>query len=847
MTDITDLLSFISRQTNSTEGNSPCVSCKRTVSVIPLRYAVVGKSQAEAAQTPASIPASFSKVAFLPSLTAARYVVRALRDGYLYVFIDRTETGWVCEGAYQTFSSGLCKALWPSPPSDGLAISNVPDFGDRVIQLSEPEDINEARLLFTPDPLTPRMLAQVREQKRLRDTLRKVDVRQLIQSCSNTEHIIEAPTLESTVADIVAKTSDLLSANLANQLFAPPTGSVPLMGVVTRLEATATQAQGFAVILDDPIGITQELNAWRNQSVESLETFMCKTDDEGIDNKRKHTIGFAIKNLKLTLAEQAEQRYVNHANSLGVRYTDREYANSNFHMVTASSGSYRSFRNPADQERHQLQDIQKARRDSWEKDYASSVDEVRLQAFMAEFQAAAKLADEIKDRRAEDHLLWLQSSALQEAYSYYDKRDAANGLLFEAQTGVSIAGMNSTEKGDSLIESWSDADSVTPGNWFWRGLAQNQTGAIEIINLMLTQRSQLSTMDSSQLQGLIKPLVDIFDKSNALVSEAGRNTSRTPIKVSGAVLMINTFGTRILQSEAASMLDRPTNYALALVFKARLGKLGEQLHFESRGRPLSHGVKAKIGLAANNSFGDALAPGSAGPMLEVRLGTTLAMLEVWNLKLKAEKANKGTQEYLELTAAMLAVSAALLELGAVAVGFAERSHNIALRQAGRLMSSELKLMAGMLAGGAAIAGALFDISSADEAQKQGEYSLAGVYVLRATAQAGAALFSTALGLAAAAPYLEKLIHQHGKNRFLVLMQGKSQQAALKMAFMLRWCIRINIVIFAASVALEMLAPNQLQNYLRHSTFRKKRSALNKTPKTEEAELNNLNKAVEATL
>lgn len=65
--------------------------------------------------------------------------------------------------------------------------------------------------------------------------------------------------------------------------------------------------------------------------------------------------------------------------------------------------------------------------------------------------------------------------------------------------------------------------------------------------------------------------------------------------------------------------------------------------------------------------------------------------------------------------------------------------------------------------------------------------------------------------------------------------------------MLRWCIRINIVIFAASVALEMLAPNELQHYLRHSTFRKKRSALNGTPKTEEAELTNLNKAVEATL
>ncbi|WP_143497480.1 hypothetical protein [Pseudomonas sp. Irchel s3h17] len=68
--------------------------------------------------------------------------------------------------------------------------------------------------------------------------------------------------------------------------------------------------------------------------------------------------------------------------------------------------------------------------------------------------------------------------------------------------------------------------------------------------------------------------------------------------------------------------------------------------------------------------------------------------------------------------------------------------------------------------------------------------------------------------------------------------------ALKMAFMLRWCIRINIVIFVTSVTLELLLPNELQTYLRHSTFRKDRG--NGTPKSEEQELKNFQKAIEAT-
>ncbi|MNU08330.1 hypothetical protein D3C72_2543280 [compost metagenome] len=47
------------------------------------------------------------------------------------------------------------------------------------------------------------------------------------------------------------------------------------------------------------------------------------------------------------------------------------------------------------------------------------------------------------------------------------------------------------------------------------------------------------------------------------------------------------------------------------------------------------------------------------------------------------------------------------------------------------------------------------------------------------------------------------------------------------------------------VHLELLLPNELQTYLRHSTFRKDRG--NGTPKSEEQELKNLQKAIEATL
>jgi hypothetical protein len=176
---------------------------------------------------------------------------------------------------------------------------------------------------------------------------------------------------------------------------------------------------------------------------------------------------------------------------------------------------------------------------------------------------------------------------------------------------------------------------------------------------------------------------------------------------------------------------------------------------------------------------------------------------------------------------------------------AERSHNTAIRQAGRVMGSQLKLMAGVLAGGAALIGMSFDLNDGIGEVKNDNLSLSAIYLSRATAQLGNSLFSTALGLAVAAPYLERLIKIHGRNRFLIYTYQTSTQLALRMAFLLRWCIRINIVIFAATVALEIFLPDELQNYLSHSTFRKDRDK--GTPESVEQELKNLHRAVEATL
>ena len=841
--DLRELFDRVAGQTYSEEGHSACVTCKRSVAILPLRYAVLGS----AAPGESHLPVPELPKPLAPStlvLNTARYTVRPLRHGFLYLFVQRYAADWVCEGAYQTYDSGLCKPLWPVNGDSAHYGSPMPIIGERVIRLTDPEAVAQARMLFTPDPLTPRLVETIRSDQRLRDTLRHLDMRQLVQSCHYSEHVLSPQQLQSRVADQVSQGSLPLARALAGQLFAPPSGFSVLDHIAPYLAADKISAQGFAVVLDDPLGITQELNAWRNQSAEVLQAFMDHVDSEGISNQRKHSIAFALDNLKTTLAEQARQRYVSHANTLGVRYTDPEYALSNAHMVGAAAGSYRSYPNPAEQQRQEQRAIEQAQQHRWDSQYAPYLDEPRIQAFLAEYQAAVERADQLKDARAADHLLWLQSSALLDALDYYDRRDPRSGLAFEAQLGAAVAGMNSTDAGEALLAQWSDTDRVSRSNLFWRGLGQNQSATLEQINSLLAQHNHLPRLDEAALQALTLGLTETFEKTHGLISEVSFDAPPTGIHHGGAVLMIKTFGTRLLDSRLAQLSDRPLNLALGWVLKARLGRLGQQLQFHNSGAPLSAGAQHKLNRAAARSLQQGLNRGTNAVRLDLRLGTTLGLLQLWNLKLRAEKTDKGSREYIELAAAMVAVSAAGLELAAVAVGLSANSRNQAIRQAGAVMGGGMKLMGGVLASGAAMVGAVFDYTDAWESRKRGSPSLTFFYALRATAQVGSAYFSAAIGVAVAGSFVKHLIQNYGEQRILALLLDKSALLALRMTFMLRWCIRINVVIFASTVVFEVLLPNALQNYLQHCTFRRDRSI--GTPANEEQELKNLQKAIEST-
>ncbi|WP_427949438.1 toxin VasX [Achromobacter kerstersii] len=160
-------------KTRCADDPSAAVTCKTEVAILPLRYAVItNDGNAIDVLAPALAP---QLGAGLPPLEGgeARYAVRTMRRGYLYLFTKRLGNDWFCESAYRSYDSGLLKRVFPYAPEhflpdnphldrqpsvDALYGSGESGPGGWTLRLRAPEDIEELRALFTPDLLTDRML-----------------------------------------------------------------------------------------------------------------------------------------------------------------------------------------------------------------------------------------------------------------------------------------------------------------------------------------------------------------------------------------------------------------------------------------------------------------------------------------------------------------------------------------------------------------------------------------------------------------------------------------------------------------------------------------------------------------
>lgn len=816
------------------------VSCTRTFTILPLRYGAVGGSQAQRKLLP-RLPEHLNKPQKVGSLSESAYAIRPLRQGFLYVLAQRVSTGtYEWHSQYRVSESGTLAYIdaehpWQRQTSIGVGVSGLTGW-TWMFKVHDVDDIKDLRLLFSPCPLTKETLHGYRSRPASRDKLASVDIAKLASQsppdmdCVHPQDGVLTFDRLDCVADYSAINQPALQTLLKAQAFSsmPP----PLQATQAEMRPSGTHKRfrGAAIVLEDALGLTQELNAWRNASAEALDAFMAHEDGEKITNHRKFTIAFAIENIRKLVEDEAEKRYYQEQQNIGVRYTDRGFEMNNSHMTLQSRGDYVNFRNPQHQRQVQGAAAKGRRARSWNK-YAGYIDEEMRQDFLRRYREEVGKADAAKDARAADHLLWLQSEPFLEALDAFDRNDTEQALLFEDQMGKAIAGMNATAVGEELLERWRQA-GVSRENLFWRSLAQNQASVESEVDKLFSESGALSSLDPSALQSRLKRLSDLYEKSHALLdSLADASTGGGPPSgyLIGGAMLINALGSSLFQNKVAvALLDAPVNKLAASVLLARLGRFAQHFRLELRnGKALSRGTVARMDRSVTRQFDDVLRAGKMGPMTEIRIGSALVFLEMWNLHNKLTVEHKQSREYVEIVAALLALTAAGVEMGACAVSFAERSGNAAVQQGAKAFGGGLRLTAGILAGTSALVGASYDFQDFSKSVSFGKYSNAGVYFLRASTQLGAASLSVAVGLGNAGAFFEYLTKKYGTRRTLgvVVDLGARTSAALatRMLLMLRIFFGLNLAIMALVLVEIYLLPDALELYLDHSTFRKNRS------------------------
>ena len=834
------------------------MQCAPVITILPLRYSTVGFGSSEGKAALPALPSNLGQG--LPGLNHSAYTVRPLRAGYLYVLL-KSEGQWKVI-SYQVDAEGNSTPfdITRPPPSTNRDSMRQAGLGlGRVLKISNPDRYDEARFLFTSDPLTEDMQHRVRVDPMLRDLLQSFNLRKLAYECSNDADVVDPMSLSYVVADFAARVRSArdapampsgkrdVAAMLKEHAFPPPAWA----GSDWPHALPSIHKNLVGVVLHDPIGITQELNARRNASVDAVETYMKiaepMKDGVVVDNRRKFTIGFAIENLKTSLAEQAELAFTENFNNIAPTFDEAPYNAGNAQAAMMSSGNIKRFKNPADMERWRKAEIQRARDESWDKRYRPRLDEVARSDFMKQCQGVMDAADAVKEMRASDHVIWCKSRQLIQACNLYDRADMRNGIAFEGEMGKALIGMDGAEVGRKLLDEWSDQSTLSLENLFWRSVAANQQNAEDEIKKILAQRALVTDLTEDRTREMTKLLSDIFDKAHGLVDEVekGAHIGVPRVRVAEGALLINVLGNRLLRNKAAAVADTLLNRVLAAILAARLGRFAKQFRLEERGRALGSGTHGRIDRAVARSFTEALNSGLRGPMAEVRLGALLTALEAWNLKVKSEKLDKGSREWWELGAAMMGLGATGLELGGIAAGFAEGNSSSVVRQAAGIFKGGLRLTAGTMAGAAAGVGAVFDGKDAFGTWGSDRKGLAIAYGLRAAMQTGAMLLAFGIGLASAGPFIEYLIRKHGTNEALRLLGAVSTRAASRLVWMLRWGFRLNVAMLLLSVAIYLLSDDPLQTYLEHSTWRKDRS--NGTAKTVAEEARILAKAADEVL
>ncbi|WP_409282893.1 T6SS effector BTH_I2691 family protein [Pseudomonas putida] len=847
--------------------NSPVADCTRRFELLPLRYAAVGGNPAQRARLP-KLPGYLSPFQDVGELTHSSYAIRPLREGFLYLLIKRhSAPAYEWHSQYRVAPNGSLlyissDAPWEPAPSAGNLDEILRGFG-WTITLYDLDDIQELRPLFSPSPLTPRMLDNYRLlDEEYRSSLPTIDIARFIQpsDAPPQPHVLKHDQL-TWVADFKAQDDADLQALLDlqpfnnDQIVSPHASRLALAPPVNQ-----TKPRGAAIVIEDAIGITQELNAWRNAAVDDVKTkWLERTVEPGVDNERKLLVAQSFLEIEKLypqmVAEEIVKREVMAEKVRNQLHLHPEiYLFSERARQQADAHDERLKPHMAQFERGVRSKVQ-ARQDAGEfrkrfdQKYGHLVDRQAMHDQLDGFEQAMQHAQQAAEDRAKDHTRWVVSERLLQALDRYDNADLINGLAFAEQTGQCVIGMELSEEGTKVLDHWWRSDVADRGNLAIRGITYNQEDLREALAALLeAAKSEPQSASSFALPEALArqahAAANAFGRINTLYEQMQAQSSTASI---GLYAWYVALGRQVLRTATPNSMDRALHQGLRLTLFASVHETAVDIRLSEAarsGQPINPQRSAgQVSRYLDQAWAEGLMQARNSDFYKVRVSGLVCLLEGMLMAFKArELPDSDARVKTELLAAAMTTAAAGFEVGASYVDqvVARYGANSVTGRGAAAALGRLKLWGASLAGTGGLVLAWWDYSDSSRHLKELQGTskshpayksgiLAFTYVTRATATIALSLAELGSAIAIAKPLFDhlsknsrsKIIHTLSRSASVLAGKLGTQAARLLLARLVLGAFWLGLVV---TVIILILEDDALEKWCKRSTYRLNKDA-----------------------
>ena len=593
---------------------------------LPLRYSATSTAQLDKLSKLPALTGKVGKGVTDLTLSQSKYSIRLLRRGYLYVLIERK--GIKYWDAYAVLADSYLYKFDPATPPESApkftCDRQVCGMNASMVAIPNAKDVAKVSILFAPSPLTPAKLAEYKKNAAAfvaKGKMQSFSPASWLAGNTAQDHTLVAAEVMSKVVEYIiltepytGKVSDF--GNIMQQQLFPAIREVygstiseqtgDYIGRFGSLYRQMTNAKSAAVVLFDHIGITQELNNFRNQAFDQVHNFMAATDKRGVSNERKFAVHQEINATKNAIEKNyiiSVQGDMDAINVWGDRrhktiLEDARHLRIQGKIKEAEVVETEIAKDRAVRDRNYKEMLAEAKRHSatiWPNKYGILLNTSEMDQFKREADAIVDKCKALAKTREDDHLKWLAASRLIDSFDTFDPKHPQSGFCFSSHAHSCYFGMDSLKKSEIALDKWITASTIDRSNLFLRGYIYNQEAMVVVANKSIADARAAAS--ASPNAGNInwqlatkgaKSLIDYLKKADSAWDEWAR---KGPDGKAGNAWQVEGFG----EKNEGKLLSKCSSMTRS-IFRLGMGNAGDKFIVAQLGALLY----PKLGALAEN-------------------------------------------------------------------------------------------------------------------------------------------------------------------------------------------------------------------------------------------------------